>query len=754
MPPSTETLPPDSPLSVQLLMRLGQVTGRRFDLERVRLLLEELPGRADRDAMGHLAVAAKHLGLRLTPARMPLAEAVWHAHLDTPVILWSEVEQRYLIVSHAGTFQVKLALYGDSAASSETMSRAQLAERLGLASVNEAIEVGIIHPLSPGEAASVEADQQAKELAMRYGTLSHRRELEEHASHGHAEGGHHSMPPFRRFLKILRPERRDILLLLIFAMFSGVLYLALPFAVDTVVTNLAFGAQAQPYVQALLVIAQILTVCLILQAMIIGFQHYVAELIQRRIFVRIAGDLAHRLPRVKASALDDVHGPELVNRFLDVVTVQKNTAFFLLEGINTVAASVIGMVLLALYHPLLMAFVAILVILIVGVTWLFGRQAVRTAIQESRSKYDLVGWFEEIAAFPFTFKGPGGCELAYQRTNLLATQFVHARTRHFNVVFRQISALLLVSVIASVALLLLGTWLVLSQQITLGQLVASELIMSGIAVSLIKLGKKLESWYDTLAATDKLGHLFDLETESQAGETATTDRANVGMRVEAHDMGFGYDGGPMLFEDRRFTFEAGDRIALYGTQGSGVSSFLDLLFVVRQPTAGHLSFDGIDSRSYHPESLRESVQILRRDEFIDGTIIENLRLGRPGISIEEIRSALERVGLLETCLRHPEGLNQRLRVGGGPLSTSQRISLLIARALVQRPRLLLIDELFDGLDDLTFSRLSHLVLSKEEPWTVVVATRMKEVLAICDRTLALSPLPAPSLATPPRPVDE
>jgi ABC-type bacteriocin/lantibiotic exporter with double-glycine peptidase domain len=210
----------------------------------------------------------------------------------------------------------------------------------------------------------------------------------------------------------------------------------------------------------------------------------------------------------------------------------------------------------------------------------------------------------------------------------------------------------------------------------------------------------------------------------------------------------------MLFEDRRFTFEAGDRIALYGTQGSGVSSFLDLLFVVRQPTAGHLSFDGIDSRSYHPESLRESVQILRRDEFIDGTIIENLRLGRPGISIEEIRSALERVGLLETCLRHPEGLNQRLRVGGGPLSTSQRISLLIARALVQRPRLLLIDELFDGLDDLTFSRLSHLVLSKEEPWTVVVATRMKEVLAICDRTLALSPLPAPSLATPPRPVDE
>jgi putative ABC transport system ATP-binding protein len=236
MPTSSEALPTGPPLSVQFLMRLGQVTGRRFDLERVRLLMEEMHGAATRDPLAHLAVAVKTLGLRLTPARLPLSEAVWHSHLDTPVILWSEPEQRYLIVSHAGTFQVKLALYGDAELPSETITRSQLAARLGLASVNDVVEVGIVHPLSPGEAASVEADHQAKQLALRYGALSHRRELVKHGAHGHAEGGHHSMPPFRRFLKILRPERRDILLLLVFAMFSGVLYLALPFAVDTVVT--------------------------------------------------------------------------------------------------------------------------------------------------------------------------------------------------------------------------------------------------------------------------------------------------------------------------------------------------------------------------------------------------------------------------------------------------------------------------------------------------------------------------------------
>lgn len=740
-------------LSVEMLARLGQVTGRRFDLERLHQVLGKTTGRADGDPLAHLAIASRELGLMLTPARMPLSEAVWHAHLDTPVVFWSDIEQRYLIVSYAGIFVVRLALYDDPEGGAVTISRAKLAARLGLADVSHPVEMGIIHPLSPAEGASTGSDPFAEQTTVRHGTRGNRNSRQERPHPVDAHADLHGMPPLSRFLRILRPERRDILLLLGFAVFSGLLYLALPFAVDTVVTNLAFGAQSEPYVQALLAVAKILALCLFLQAIIIGFQYYVAELIQRRIFIRTAGDLAYRLPRVKARALDAVHGPELVNRFLDVVTVQKNTAFFLLEGINAIAASLIGVLLLALYHPLLLVFVAVLVMLTVGGTWLLGRGAVNTAIIESRSKYDLVAWFEEIAAYPFLFKGPGGHELAHQRTNMLATQFIDARIRHFGIVFRQITGLLVLSVVASVALLLLGTWLVLSQQITLGQLVASELIMSGIVVALIKLGKKLEAWYDTMAATEKLGHLLDLETEAETGETPGRARNTGGMIVEARDMGFHYDAGPPLFEHRNLSIAAGERIALYGPQGSGVSSLLDLLFGVRQPTSGHISFDNLDSRDWNLVSLRESVQLLRRDEFIDGTLIENLRLGRTDIALEEIRNALDCVGLLDECLNHPDGLNLRLRVGGGPLSTSQRISLLIARALVQKPRLLLIDELFDGLDQSTFQRLSRLVLGRSRAWTVVVATRMQEVLAICDRTVELAParLPLPAPPTPEQP---
>lgn len=719
-----------------MLVRLGQVTDKRFDTERIRHLINVIADRAPGDPLAHLSIAVSELGLRLTPVRIPLSEAVWHANVDSPIVLWCEPEQQFLIVSYASTFQVRLARYDQELGSSETISRARLAVRLGLKSVSDVVEVGLIHAESPARDASIASRAQDRELACRYGTRSHRESDEDE----HHDGGHsaHHMSPFYRFLNILRPERRDILMLLVFAMFSGILYLALPLTVDTVVTNLAFGAQAEPYMQALVIVAQILTVCLILQAMIIAFQYYVAELIQRRIFVRAAGDLAYRLPRVCAKAFDGVYGPELVNRFLDIATVKKNTALFLLDGINILAASLVGMTLLALYHPILMAFVAVLIVILVAMIGLLGRKAVSTAIQESRAKYDLVGWFEEIAAYPLLFKGPGGYEMAYQRANMLATEFVHKRSGHFRVLFQQIIGLLVISVIASVALLFIGTWLVLSQQLTLGQLVASELIMSSIVASLVKLGKMLESWYDTMAATDKLGHLFDLETEIEVGEKPANTNRDLGMAVAANELSFSYDDGPVIFENKSFELEPGDRVGLFGPQGSGVSSMLELLFAVRQPSSGHLSFDGLDSRNWHLESLRNQTQILRPDEFVDGTIVENLRLGRPEIAMEEVRMALEKVGLLDELLNRPEGLNLRLRIGGSPLSTRQRISLTVARALVQKPRLLLIDEIFDGLDDQTLQRLTQLVLGSGLPWTVVVATRMPEVISYCNRKIELT----------------
>lgn len=717
-------------VSVELLTRLGQATGHQFDIERINQLLEVVTRQAKGDPLAQLALAVEELTLEATTAREPFSHAIWHANSDNPVIFWSEPEHRYFIVTGAGSFKVRLANHDDNEKTSVSISRARLSQRLGLASVNETVEFAIIQSQTPTEKASIDTEKREGAQFLRHSTYSQGPSYEEHGHH------HSHLPPLKRFLRILKPERKDIITLLIFSVFSGLLYLALPLAVDTIVTNLAFGTQSDPYLQALIVLAKILAACLVLQAMVLGFQYYVAEVIQRRIFVRTASELAFRLPRVRVSAFDGLHGPELVNRFLDVVTVQKNTTYFLLEGVNLIASGFIGMLLLAFYHPLLLALVVTLVFLIVTVTWVLGQGTVDSAIEESIPKYDLVAWFQEIAAYPFMFKGSGGYDLAYNRTNLLATKFVSARKKHFGKVFRQISALLIFSILASVAILVLGTWLVLSQQITLGQLVASELIMSNIVYSLLKLGKKLEAWYDTMASTDKLGHIFDLETESTSGECPVTD-ASRGIAIQARDLGFSYPGSKPLFQNKNFTIEPGEHIALYGPQGSGVSSILSLFYAVRQVTSGSLSFDGLDARNWDLETLRESIQLLRRDEIIEGSVISNLRLGRTEIGLDEVRDALDTVGILDAVLESPKGLNLNLQVGGSPMSSSQRTCLLVARALVHKPRLLLIDELFDGLDITTFERLAEVILKSDLSCTVIIATRSKSVLPLCSRTIDL-----------------
>ena len=718
-------------LSTSTLAQLSAITGVEYDHERAKIAISNAT-RADAEPLSQLVSAAAEVYLHVTPVRMPLADLVWQAHNDTPVVIWSAREQTWIVITFAGWLRIRLA-DGHHPDQRYTLSRKELVKRLELGSIDEVIEAGVVHPQRAAHEMSVHATYA--HYAQMYGSSGNG-----HHSNGHGQGhghGHMHVSPVTRFFRLLKVERQDIVTLMVFSIFSGILYLAAPLAVDAVVSNLAFGGQSQPYFQALIIVGLALMAALSLQAVITGMQYFVSDIIQRRIFVRAAADLAYRLPRVKAESLEGVHAPELVNRFLDVVTAQKSTALLLLDGVNLIFGSLIGMMLLALYHPLLLLFVAVLLILIILVLWLCGRGAVDTSIAESRTKYDLVNWFEEIAAYPFLFKGPGGYHLAYERSNQLATEYVTRRGAHFRVVMRQIIGLLILSVLAGAALLVMGGWLVVSQQITLGQLVASELIMSAIVASLAKIGKKLEAWYDVMAAMDKLGHIFDLEIERESGEQPV--RREEGALIVADSITFGYKENIPLFLSRTFVIRPGARVAIVGPHGSGASSLLDMLFGLRTPTSGHIAIDGLDLRSWYLEALRDHVQLIRRDEFVDATVVENLRLGRTDIGMDEIREALEKVGLLETLLARPEGLNLRLKIGGAPLSGNQRTRLLLARSLVQRPRLLLIDELFDSLDPESFVSLSAAILDKSLPWTVVLTTRDHDVTQLCDQVIELSP---------------
>ncbi len=729
MPATADSPSPQPPVpnlssthDVETLGFLSQVLNSTNDSSRIKHAVAQA-SRDEGEPLERLIKAAEIVGIRIDPYREPLADAIWKARDEQPLIVWQPEAQRWLLLRKHGFFRVRITC-PDHPLESEYVGRKELARRLGLKSVSEVLDIGTVTAERPAEGLRGKAIDQESALLPTF-----------HIDH-EADGSHHAdIPSMKRFFGLLQPEMRDVWTIVVFSVITGLLYLALPLAVNALVSNLAFGSQSAPFQQALVFIALALFACLMLSAIIRGLQFYVAEVIQRRIFVRMTADLAYRLPRVKADSLDGVHAPEMVNRFLDVVTVQKSTSLLLLNGINIVLGGLIGLIVLGFYHPALLAFTFLILVAIILIVFGLGRGAVRTSIEESISKYDVVNWLEELARYPRLFKGPGGYSLATERADQLARAYLTARSGHFKVLMRQISGLLFLEVLASSALLIVGGWLVLSQQLTLGQLVASELIVSAIVASISKLGKQFEGWYDAMAAVDKLGHLIDLEIESEDGDLPRP--AGEGAAVSVQSVGFSYQDGREIFTNVSFEISAGGRVALMGSQGSGCSTMLDLLLGLRHPTSGHICLDGFDLRSWYLEELRSSVMLIRTQDIVNGSIAENIRLGRPGVGLDEVHRALQSVGLLDDVMALPLGMHTPLVTGGLPLSSRQRTRLLLARALVLKPRLLLLDDVFDGMDKASMDTLTAMLLSRDLPWTVIIATRDPLVASRCDRSVDL-----------------
>lgn len=702
--------------SLNLLETCAGRAGLEYDPGVARVALQ----RAEREASGawdvtwqtRLAWAGKDLGLHVSPARWSVREAIAAATPETPVVTFLPGDG-----GAAGSWLVLVGGKGRNGRLSglapgepdRWANEAELTRLRGEADPRRPSDWAVVRSIAPCDG------------------------LRHHpGGEGHGHGHHHDSPsPVRRLIGLMRPEARDLRAVMVFAVAVGLLSLATPLAIEAVVTTVAMNL----LVQQLFVLSLVLLVCLAMAAALRGLQTYVAEVIQERVFVRVAADLAYRLPRVRADAFDREHGPELVNRFFDVLTVQKVGALLLLDGVAIVIQAAIGLLVLALYHPYLLGFDLVVLGAISYAVFQLGRGAVDTSIRESRAKYAVAGHLEELARHPLAYKPRGGTELAMDRTEAFSRTYLAARREHFKILFRQIVFALGFQALATTALLGLGGWLVIQGQLTLGQLVAAELIVVTVIGSFAKLGKHLEGWYDLMAAVDKLGHLVDLPLERADGEEHREADRPASLRLRG--VGFAYDGHGHALHGLELEVKPGERVAVVGPSGSGKSTLVDLLYGLRTPSAGRIELDGANLRDLRLEALRGHVAAVKGPDVIAGTILENVRMGRGSISLGQVREALDAVALLEDLSGLPDGLHTGLTSGGAPLSLGQARRLTLARAIAGRPRLLILDETLDGLDPVTRQRAVASLFDRSAPWTLLVVTNDQQIAGQCGRTLRL-----------------
>lgn len=528
-----------------------------------------------------------------------------------------------------------------------------------------------------------------------------------------------SLSPHRRLFALLELERNDLWVAIVFSLAIGSLTLAVPVATQALVNTVAFGTLLQPLAVLSLLVLALLVVSAILQTI----RFHVVEVLQRRLFVRLASESLHRLLHAKAEVLRLQNGPEVVNRFLDVVIVQKAGATLLVDGLSVLTQTMVGMALLGVYHPWLLAFDVVLLTALLVVMFPLGIGAVSTAVKESKAKYALVGWLEEIARNMTTFRGEGQAQFATARCDALVQDYLGYRSKHFRILLRQFAGSLLLQAGSSAALLAIGGMLVIQRQLTLGQLVAAELVVTAVLAGISKLAKHLETFYDLLASLDKLGALTDLPGEV-SGDEPPPSSGPAGVRVRAPH--YSLEVAP------------GAKVGLRGLSGSGKSTLLDAIAGYADFAGVSVELDGADIRSLQLRQVRSGIEMVRSVELFHGTILDNVRVGRE-LSVSQVQKSLEDVGVWGAIQQLPEGLNSYLATGGAPLSEGQKQAVMLARATVGSPRLLIIDEALDSVQDSEERELlTEILFDRQAPWTLLLVTAREDLIGRCDRVLQLT----------------
>ena len=545
--------------------------------------------------------------------------------------------------------------------------------------------------------------------------------------------------PVQRLFRLLAAERRDIVYLYVYAALAGVISLSLPLGVQSVIGFVSSGAVSTSLV--------VLIGLIVVGTMLVGglqiMQLHLIEYIQQRLMARVALDVAVRLPRVRAEALEGEYLPELMNRLLDVPTLQKGLATILVEFSAAGLQIVFGLLLLSFYHPIFIAFGLLLLFLLWGLIAATGPRGLRTSIVESKYKYQVVAWLEDVARTVGSFRLPARQNLALGRTDELLNGHLNARDAHFQVLVAQSWGFVVFKTLITAGLLGIGCWLLIDKQINIGQFVAAEIVIIVTINAVEKIILKIDVVYDALTAIDKIGHVLDLETVAAvAGVAALPADMGAGpapgLAVVVRELTYRYPEATRdVLAGVSFSLAAGDHLGLVGSDGGGTATLLRLLAGQLAGYTGQIAYAGLSLPDLSPDALATTVgDSLAHQHLFSGTVLENITLGQADLTAADAAWAVELVGLRDDLYARPDGLQSR--VGPGYTLGSGTIQrLLLARAIVGRPRLLLLDALLPAVALPERVQMLRRLLAPGLPWTVIVATTQPELLALLPRIAVL-----------------
>lgn len=533
-----------------------------------------------------------------------------------------------------------------------------------------------------------------------------------------------------RLWDLLNMEKKEITSIYFFAILSGLVQLSLPLGVQTIV-GLMMGTTMVTSIYLLIIVV-------VGGVFMVGWlqvsQMRVIEKIQQRLFTRYAFEFADVIPKLKLNKTNDYYLPEKTNRFFDTITVQKGLAKLLLDVPLAGIQIVFGLTLLSLYHPAFILFGLSLVAILWAVLRSTAKAGLASSLIESKYKYAVAGWLEEIARIVIPIKYSKKSKLNFKRTDDNVVGYLLARTKHFNVLLLQYKTLIFFKVAITLAMLSVGTYLVVNQQLNIGEFIAAELVILMVIAAVEKLIGSLDNVYDVITGVEKLSTVTELPVE-KSGSLEMEENKAVSITLE--DVSYAYDDNKYILKDLNLHIPAGAKVWIAGDEGSGKSTLLKLLGCCFDDYSGAILYNKIPVLNYNLPLLRAQISLyLNHNDIFLGTVFENITLGNTSVKATDIVELAGKLGMEDFLQTFPNGFDTMIDPTGKKLTESTIKKLLLLRTFVGRNKLLLLNAPFDGIDQKIKQSILKYISSLND-CTVIMASNDEQVKQISTHCITL-----------------
>ncbi len=530
--------------------------------------------------------------------------------------------------------------------------------------------------------------------------------------------------------KLIMTDKKDVSSVYFFAIVGGLISLSLPLGIQTIINFVI----ANTLSTSVIVLIAIVIGGVFLNGFVQVRQSQVIERIRQKIFTRYTLEFSHKIPKISLEEMDNYYLPEVVNRFFDITALAKSIEKLLVDIPTSLIQILLGLILLSFYHPLFIGFGAFVLIVLVIIIRITSPQGFKTNMQSSDYKYKTAGWLQEVARGAKTFRYSKGSSLHMQKTDELVSEFLATRTAHFKILTTQYWSLIVFKILIVATMLIAGTWLLLNQQINVGQFIAVDIVIILIISSVEKLIATLDNVFDSLTSIEKLGKIVDSKIENNGNLSFDN---NNGCDVDFVDVKFAYPNGSSALQQADFRIATNKVVCVKGNSGAGRSTILRLLTGAYPSFEGSILLNKIPIGNYNLYDLRKHTgTMLNEQDIFRGTILENLTMGSFDISMKEITYLADKIGFTEFIAANKKGYDTLLDPMGKRLSNQVQQNIKLLRALLGKPTLLLLEEPLRHLNKAQeFAMMEYLRL--ESNATVFIISNDKNLHALSDQVLEL-----------------